>query len=326
MAIDRDLAVAVVRALRELGEGPRCGWEMTAASGVRGLRLVREAGPFDEFLLTESHPLAYAVLEANVGGRPGVRALQEDARAFEAPEGFDYVDLDPYGSPVPFVPSALGAVRVGGLLAVTATDMMVLAGAQPRACVARYGAAPVRGRLGPEGGLRILLAYLAREARRRHRAVRPRLGYVGDHHVRVYVSILRDGSETDPVGPIDPARWAGPPVGDRGPIGPLWLGPLFDGSLVRRLSPPSESGRSRELRTLLDRLREESAVDVPFYYEANSLARTLHLGRPPGLEALVGALRRAGYRAGRTHVRAGGFRTDAPRPTVEEIARVASAR
>ena len=326
MAIDRDLGVAVVRALRELGEGPRRGWEMTAATGVRGLRLVHEAGPFDDFMLTETQAVAFELLEQNARAVPGAHALRHDARDVARSEEFDYVDLDPYGAPVPFVPPALAAIRPGGLLAVTATDMMVLAGAQPGACRERYRANPVRGRLGPEGGLRILLAYLAAEARRRHRQLRPRLGYVGDHHVRAYVSVLAEGPEPDPVGPIDPARWEGPPLGVGGPFGPLWLGPVFDPELVRTLSVPPTAERRRELAGLLDRLREEAPVDVPFYYEANSLARALRLAQPPAVAPFLARIRAAGYRAGRTHVRPGGFRTDAPRSDVEALARRAARR
>ena len=294
---------------------------MTAATGVRGLRLVHEAGPFDEFTLTETQAVAFGLLEQNARAVPGARALPHDAREVRGPEGFDYVDLDPYGAPVPFVPSALAAIRPGGVLAVTATDMMVLAGAQPGVCRARYGANPVRGRLGPEGGLRILLAYLAVEARRRYRQLRPRLGYVGEHHVRAYVSVLDEGTGPDPVGPIDPARWEGPPLGVGGPFGPRWLGPLFDPELVRTLSVPPTAVRPRELEGLLDRLREEAPVDVPFYYEANSLARALRLAQPPAVAPFLASIRAQGYRAGRTHARPGGFRSDAPRPMVEALAR-----
>ncbi len=321
MAIDRDLGVAVVRALRELGEGPSRGWEMTGATGMRGLRLVHESGPFDGFVLTETHPLAFELLRENTRAYPPAHAVRHDAREALASGAFDYVDIDPYGSPVRFVPSALEAMRPGGLLAVTATDMMALAGAQPRVCRERYRANPVRGRLGPEGGLRILLAYLASEARARHRQVRPRLGYVGDHHVRAYVSVLAEGSDPDPVGPIDPSRWDGPALGTGGPFGPMWTGPLLDPELVRALSVPPTAERPRELSVLLDRFREEATVDRPFYYEANTLARTLGLPTPPSLSSLRREMDAAGFRTARTHVRPSGLRTDAPRGAVEEIAR-----
>lgn len=41
---------------------------------------------------------------------------------------FDVIDLDPYGSPAIFLDGAVQAIRDGGLLLVTCTDMAVLCG------------------------------------------------------------------------------------------------------------------------------------------------------------------------------------------------------
>ena len=38
---------------------------------------------------------------------------------------FDCVDIDPYGSPSPFIDAAVQCVSEGGLLMVTATDMVM---------------------------------------------------------------------------------------------------------------------------------------------------------------------------------------------------------
>ena len=321
MAGDRDLDVAFARA-RWAGRPKASGWEVAAATGVRGLRLLNESGVFDRFRLTEAHPEAAEVLLRNAAGIPGATAVCADGRVPPVSSAFDYVEVDPYGSPVPFVDAALRAVRPGGVIGATATDMMVLAGAQRGAAERRYGARPVRGRLGPEGGVRILLAYLAREARARGLGVRPLVAYVRDHHVRAYVEVTEGGSpDADTVGEIHPDRWDGPDVGADGPFGPMWLGPLFDPDLVRRLALPSTAAEPRATAQFLDRLREEVEVDRPFYYEGNVLAHRLAIAAPPPLAAILGALRRTGYRAARTHARPEGFRTDAPRGQVEAVVR-----
>ncbi len=228
--------------------------------------------------------------------------------------------VDPYGSPLPFIPAAFAAVRAGGALAVTATDMMVLAGAQPAATLRRYGAVPVRGRLGPESGLRILLMFLAREARSRGGSIRPLLCYVREHYVRAYVEVSPSPLSADPVGPIDPHAWDGPSVGTKGPYGPLWLGPLFDPGLVARLAVPEGAARPREVAEFLSRVAGEVGIDRAFYFETNTLAATLHLARPPSRDDLQSALVAKGFRAARTHVRPEGIRTDAPRQVVEQVA------
>jgi tRNA (guanine26-N2/guanine27-N2)-dimethyltransferase len=321
MAGDRDLGVAFAKALPPESSGRRHGWEMTAATGVRGLRLLHETDTFSTFCFTEANPDAFKVLCENVGRFPGARALEGDAR--ETPPGapFDYVDLDPYGSPASLLENALSSVRPEGVLAVTATDMMVLAGAQPAACRRRYGATPVRGRLGPEGGLRILLAHLVRTAERQGRSIRPLLAYSRDHHVRAYVEVRSGTSAPAPVEEIDPAHWTGPWVGSQGPYGPLWVGPLFDPDLVGRLEPPGGAARPVEVERFLSRLKEEVRVDRPFYFETNVLAARLHLSSPPSLRAVSAALEALGFHVARTHARPEGFRTDAPRAEVEAVVR-----
>lgn len=59
---------------------------------------------------------------------------------------FDVVDLDPYGSAVPFLESALNSLADGGLLAVTFTDMAVLCARTPHVCFYKYGASPLSKR------------------------------------------------------------------------------------------------------------------------------------------------------------------------------------
>lgn len=57
---------------------------------------------------------------------------------------FDAIDLDPYGCPSKFLDSAVQAIKDGGLLLVTATDMAVLAGNSPETCYSKYGAISLR--------------------------------------------------------------------------------------------------------------------------------------------------------------------------------------
>jgi tRNA (guanine26-N2/guanine27-N2)-dimethyltransferase len=321
MAADRDLAVATVRAWSRGTPPDRSGWEVTPATGVRGLRLLVEGDAFSRFSFTEPGPAAFEALLRNLEGHPGAVGFATDGRIAPRTAPFDYVDIDPYGSPLPFLSGALGALRPGGWLAVTATDLMVLAGAQPSATERLYGARPVRGRLGPEGGLRILLGRVAREAAALGRSVAVRLAYVRAHYVRAYVEVGAGPGPGAPVGTIDPAAWTGPRLGGRGPFGPMWLGPLLDADFVRRLEVPPHAARPEEVGAFLARLREESSVAAPFYYEANVLASELGLERPPPLARLLAGLRAEGFRASRTHVRPEGVRTDAPRTAVERIAR-----
>jgi tRNA (guanine26-N2/guanine27-N2)-dimethyltransferase len=328
MALERDLSVAVVRARREEVGRPLRAWEMLSATGARGLRLLLESDALAALVVSEIEPAALRLLSENVrrldpAGRATVRA--GDARR-GVPDGpFDLVDVDPFGTPVPFVDAAIAATAPGGLLAVTATDLPVLAGVQRAACRARYGATPVHGHFGPEAGLRILVAYLLGRAEAAGRSARPRLAYVLGHHLRVYLELDRPPSHGE-CGVLPAPGYLGPDLGPGGPFGPLWTGPILDPELVGRLRAPATAAEPGRVAALIERFREESRVEEPFYYEPNRLAESEGLDRPPSLASLFGEIERRGFRAARTHVRPSGFRTTAPREAVYAAARAAGGR
>ena len=265
MALDRDLGVAIVRAAvpdrRELR-----GAELFAATGVRGLRLLVETERFARFVLLERGADAVAALRTNVApyADRGARAVRAEARRPPLRETFDYLDLDPFGTPEPFVDAAIAQLPIGGILATTATDLPVLAGVARGVAERRYGGRPVRGRLGPEGGLRLLLARLATGAGRAGRAIVPIAAYVQDHHLRAIVRIGPESSPPSPVGLLDPATTLGPRLPSGPPYGPMWLGPLFDPAIIERLEPPPEAARPRSVTQWIDRFRGEARIASPF--------------------------------------------------------------
>ena len=324
MALDRDLSVAVARAWSDRTGRRLRAWEMLSATGVRGLRVLNESGALEALLLTEANPEACRWLERNAAPHPAATVRSADARELPPGSPFDVVDLDPYGTPAPFLPTAIAATAPGGLLAVTATDMPVLAGVQRTACEARYGAVPLHGHFGPEGGLRILIAHALGAAARRGRSARPVLAYVHDHHVRAYLALDREARPAE-VARLPGPGWAGPALGE-GPYGPMWVGPLFDAGFLRELRAPAGAARAREVAALLDRFREESGADTPFYFEPNRIAGALGLSEPPGLAPLLTRLRELGHAAARSHVRPSAFRTTASEAVVFDVARLLAAR
>lgn len=52
---------------------------------------------------------------------------------------FDIIDLDPYGSAVPFLDAAVHSIKEGGMLCITCTDTRVLCGPDLVKCYYYYG-------------------------------------------------------------------------------------------------------------------------------------------------------------------------------------------
>ena len=107
---------------------------------------------------------------------------------------FDNVDLDPYGSASPFLDAALECIGEGGLLAVTCTDMAVLAGNHVDSCRVKYGSLPVKGKHFGEQALRILLACIETAAARQKKTVTPLASVCVDFYVRIFVTVHTSAS------------------------------------------------------------------------------------------------------------------------------------
>jgi tRNA (guanine26-N2/guanine27-N2)-dimethyltransferase len=95
---------------------------------------------------------------------------------------------------------------------------------------------------------------------------------------------------------------------DRNAIGPLWLGPLGQPMVVRRLQPSGWS--SVASARLLSLLKSECEMP-PFFVTTDELAAA-ERHSPPRLDRFIEGLREIGYRATRTHFHPRGVKTDAP--------------
>lgn len=325
MILARDVSVSVLRA------HGTTGWRVLdglAGTGVRGVRYAVEGPPPREVVLNDANPLAAGLCARNAeinGADDVVVVTRERLEALLYQDMFDMVDIDPFGSPVAFMPGALRAVRKNGLVALTATDTPALCGSRPKPCLRRYGARPWRGDAMHEVALRILAGAATREAARMDREAVPVLSMAEDHFVRVFLRV-RDGARradaalTD-IGYAWPTPKGGvatgpvPPDG-KGPwAGPLWLGPLHDGDLLDAMREDGGRPESQRLVKLLDIWRGEADLP-PLLVDVNRVAGRLKLPTPR-MDRLMDVLKELGHSAGRAHTNPVGIKTDAPIEVVE---------
>ncbi|KAJ2378784.1 RNA methyltransferase tRNA(m5U54)methyltransferase, partial [Coemansia sp. RSA 2603] len=146
---NRDMSIAAIKAWRDMTmearmqryeRSQRAGkqrpetkftvLEALAASGLRSVRYAKEIEGIDHIVANDLLADAVESIRRNVhfnGLSPAlVRANEGDAMAVmyaHRAQRFDVVDLDPYGTAAPFVDGAVQAVKNGGLLLVTCTDL-----------------------------------------------------------------------------------------------------------------------------------------------------------------------------------------------------------
>lgn len=140
-------------------------FEGLSATGLRSIRYAREIPGVASVIANDLDPVAVESIQRNIQINAEddpqilakVRTSQGDANTVlhGFPESVDVVDLDPYGSAVPFIDAAVQRVKNGGILCVTCTDLAVLCATHEETCFSKYGGLPLRGDACHEG-VRIL--------------------------------------------------------------------------------------------------------------------------------------------------------------------------
>jgi len=351
MELNRDLAVLALQAHQRAAGREVSACEPLAGCGVRGVRLAVEVEGVKRVVLGDINPRAVEFARLNVdrhklGDR--VEVFHEDANLLlsrhAAPRRrLDYIDVDPFGSPAPYLDSAIRALRSDGLLALTATDLGPLCGVHPRACLRKYGGRPLRTEYCHELAVRLLVGCLAATAARHDVGVSPVFSHSTDHYVRAYALLHHGRRRADDGlremghilhcfgclhrettrGPAFSPEQKCPECGSRlNAAGPLWLGKISDGDFCSSMRGEA-AGRNlkhegRILR-LLSMVEAESGGPAT-YHVVDRISDSLNLPTPSTARVMA-ELEKGGFLAVLTHFHGKGFRTDAPAKAVREVVR-----
>ncbi|CAD5244196.1 tRNA (guanine(10)-N(2))-dimethyltransferase [Thermococcus camini] len=335
MALNRDISVLAVGVLK-----PGTVLDALSATGIRGIRYALET-PAKEVWLNDISGEAFNLILENVRLNLGIdgERIGENRVSFEGEKRivanlddanrlmaekfryFDFLDLDPFGSPVEFLDTALRSVRRRGVLALTATDTGVLCGAYRNACRRKYLAEPIRGELCHEAGLRILIGTVVRYAAKYDLGIDVLLAYYRDHYFRAFLRLKSGTRKADESLSNLGYLWqdeSGKFTYEQAFLperpkayGPLWLGPLKEQGFVDDMLSLAGTHSLAHKKTLPFLETISGELDVPFHYDTHALARrnNLQVGK---LADIIETLRGKGYSATRTHFSPTAMKTDAP--------------
>jgi len=232
----------------------------------------------------------------------------EDANLFLLNStGFDYIDIDPFGTPNPYLDSAVKRLARDGILAVTATDTAPLAGTYPTACLRKYWAIPLRNELMHEIGLRILIRKIQLIGAQYDKALMPVFSYFKEHYFRVFLRCEKGKKDVDKVieqhGMFENA-------------GPMWLGSLFDKSLIKKINKnlpiitKIKNKEEKELIKILSIIKNESKINTIGFYDIHEICKKYKIKQIPKKELIIKKIRKLGYNAAETHFNPNGIRSD----------------
>jgi tRNA (guanine26-N2/guanine27-N2)-dimethyltransferase len=327
--LNRDITEAVLRTVDD------CETYLDAmtASGIRAVRAA-DAGYAVTGCDIDSEAVDLARSNLDRNGLAG-EIHHRNVNAHMHEHRHDVVDLDPFGTPIPFADAAFRSARE--YVCVTATDTAPLCGAHFESGVRSYGAVPRNTEFHAEMGLRVLLSALVRTAARYDVAATPVLSHVSSHYVRTYLRVDGGAQAADArigdLGYVDHCQRCLWRESERTLIadptttcpncgqstwtaGPVWLGPAHDAAFVEAVAAnvPESFGTASKAHDLLATIAAE--LDEPTHYDQHRLYK--RWGEPNlAMDDFLELLRAAGHAASRTHYGGTTFKTDAD---VAEIA------
>jgi tRNA (guanine26-N2/guanine27-N2)-dimethyltransferase len=254
-----------------------------------------------------------------------IRIYNEDANLFLLnSRGFDYIDVDPFGSSNPYLDSAVRRISRHGILAVTNTDTAALTGTFPKVCMRKYWAAAKKNYMMHETGLRILIRKIQLVGMQYGKALIPIFSYFKNHYFRIFFKCIKGRKECDYIVKLH---------GMFNGSGPMWLGLLWDKKLANKMFLLEQKAINRnsfknksistkikksdnnnlkiinnqnEVLMFLKIIKEESKVDAVGFFDTHNSK-----GKIMKKDILIKNIKNKGYSASETHFLGTGIRTDA---------------
>ncbi|MEM4576875.1 MAG: tRNA (guanine(10)-N(2))-dimethyltransferase [Candidatus Nezhaarchaeales archaeon] len=338
MSFSRDFSICVLKAYANLsGRKDLRVIEPLTASGVRGIRYAKEVEEVSKVVISDVNPIAVNIARINavlnkVKEKIVVRLSNANSllsRYAVKGKRLDAVDIDPFGSPAPFVDSAIRATSIGGIIALTATDMPPLCGVYPQVAFRRYGGLSLRTEYCHELAVRLVLGLLYREAGKHKLSIKPLISHSTRHYIRVFVQLtgLRDrmnsmgfiyhcfkclSRKVVSIEDVPLTRAKCEKCGNQmDAAGPLWIDPIFDRSFCEEVAKVASSldlPNKKELKKTLELILAE-ADGPPTFYTLDAISHKYKL-RQPKIRELIEKMRSQGFRVSPTHFNPKGLRFD----------------
>lgn len=284
-----------------------------AASGIRAIRMLKELKENliesitvndlkEDFKDTFQKNMELSNIQTHK-----LNITSQDANKLLLENYFDYIDIDPFGSPNKFLAEAVKSIRRKGILAITATDTAPLCGTYPKACQRKYWAKPLRNHMMHEFGLRILIRKVQLIGAQYDKALTPILSYAKDHYMRIFFENQKGKTKVDNILQKHDAFEG---------AGPIWIGNLHNRALLKAIK---ENNIFPKRQRFIDILYEESTQpELVGFFDLHKLMKQ-KVGNPPKTQVIIDLLKSKGYKATQTHFAGTGIRTDCSKEELMHI-------
>lgn len=328
----RDLGILAATVYRQ-EHGSLRVLDALAGSGVRSLRYWQESKA-DYLWVNEGNPQLNFILQQNFTSAIAPECYQithQDAhrvffRCYLEQDYYDLVDVDCFGSAVPYLNNMLWATKIGGLMYLTSTDGRTLTGHPPEKTVQVYNAIARSHPAIQEQALRLLIGATQQQAAGRGLGIEPIFSLFTGQTYRVMLRLTSKPQLTannygflaycHNCGNYQTFSWrklnkvgcscSHPAVTLSGA---MWLGQLHDRQYLKRFVSLAQNWQWHKLIKLLNLMQGE--IDFsPYFYTLREIGSRGKLDLPKRSHLIV-ALQHKGYRAAATHIDPQGIKTNA---------------
>lgn len=269
-------------------------------SGIRGIRVSKELGT--ETVISEINPVSFKIISENIRRNHSEAIAYNESFERTLERGlFDFIDIDPYGSVLPYLDKALLNVKNGGFVGVTATDLSSLTGSVAAKTRRRYGAYISNDSFRHEMGIRLLLSTISKRAASFDLAVEPEVSFWHSHFYRIIFRVRRGAGRADEslknTGMVNKQELLFHQYCNL-VEGPVWKGQIGRNVTLREMADAKLDGISMNSREKLLLLPgEDNSI---LYLELSDMARFSRSNVPPLLDVME-ELGGASLPSARTH-------------------------
>jgi len=351
---NRDISILIYRHFIDQSRKNICFVDSMCGLGARGVRVGKEIPQiqkvvFNDFNLLSAQTAKVNAMINNIYHKSDFYT-SETCNFLSCSANFDnratVIDLDPFGTPAPFLDCILRGVENNGMISITATDTAVLQGVYPRVCYRKYYGIPLRTSYSLEIGTRLLLSSTALVASRLDLYINPIFAHSYRNYVRIYCKVSKSNylanKISDKLGYILHCFECGyrglmnkSPPDVECPLcqkkmrmgGPLWISHMFDKNVILKILAEivqSEAKMTNIVRYVKQNknpikkffeIASKELDHIPYHYNSDEFGKIMKNSTHP-LPKIVDKLIYDGYDTSPTIFSSTGFKTEA---SIQEI-------
>jgi N(2),N(2)-dimethylguanosine tRNA methyltransferase (EC 2.1.1.32) len=193
MELNRDISVLFLNIIR-----PRRIVDALSATGIRGIRYFKEVEGVEEVIFNDLSKEAVELINENIKiNNIRGKVFNKDANSLLYEVKADFIDIDPFGTPAPFLLASFHSVIRGGYVGITATDLSALVCSSKSSARRKYDIICDRLSFSKEVGIRGLIGKAIREAAVVEKAAIPVFSFYHDYYYRVFFKVEGGAKKAD---------------------------------------------------------------------------------------------------------------------------------